>query len=416
MRQLNESDPRIPARRCVACVDAHWAMPVRRATSRAPTCSRATRPAVGRSSARGTTTCRRPENDGRTLNAGSVYLELFPSEFSKLVAGYEAVSPIGRHGDASPPLSGDVRARPAQAASVLIDAALTLESPMIRPIKLLLLAVVLALAPRAADAQLKVVTSTTDLYDIAKAVGGDRITATHIGEGYQDPHFIEAKPSFVLQLRNADVWAFVGLDLEIGWMPLLLDGARNPKIRRGGSGYVDVSTVIRVLDRPTGQHRSQHGGRARAWATRTTGSIRRTAGASRGCSRRSSPSSIRRTPQRTTRTRAGVRGEAQRGGDRMGRRPRDDPGQADRRLAHELALLRRLQQDEHRRLHGAEARGTPFAVAPVSGDPDGQAHRCEGHHHGAVLRSESRRPRREADGHQGARSCRRRSAGSAALR
>jgi zinc/manganese transport system substrate-binding protein len=123
---------------------------------------------------------------------------------------------------------------------------------MIRPIKLLLLAVVLALAPHAADAQLKVVTSTTDLYDIAKAVGGDKITATHIGEGYQDPHFIEAKPSFVLQLRNADVWAFVGLDLEIGWMPLLLDGARNPKIRLGGSGYVDASKAIRVLDTPQG--------------------------------------------------------------------------------------------------------------------------------------------------------------------
>ena len=123
---------------------------------------------------------------------------------------------------------------------------------MMRPIRLLFLAVVLALAPRAADAQLKVVTSTTDLYDIAKAVGGDKITASHIGEGYQDPHFIEAKPSFVLQLRSADVWAFVGLDLEIGWMPLLLDGARNPKIRQGGSGYVDASKAIRVLDTPQG--------------------------------------------------------------------------------------------------------------------------------------------------------------------
>jgi zinc/manganese transport system substrate-binding protein len=123
---------------------------------------------------------------------------------------------------------------------------------MMRPIRLLILAVVVALAPRAADAQLKVVTSTTDLYDIAKAVGGDKITASHIGEGYQDPHFIEAKPSFVLQLRSADVWAFVGLDLEIGWMPLLLDGARNPKIRQGGSGYVDASKAIRVLDTPQG--------------------------------------------------------------------------------------------------------------------------------------------------------------------
>jgi zinc/manganese transport system substrate-binding protein len=111
---------------------------------------------------------------------------------------------------------------------------------------------VAALMARPAGAQLKVVTSTTDLYDIAKAVGGNRITATHIGEGYQDPHFIEAKPSFVLQLRNADVWAFVGLDLEIGWMPLLLDGARNPRIRQGGSGYLDVSRAIPLLDVPSG--------------------------------------------------------------------------------------------------------------------------------------------------------------------
>jgi len=103
-----------------------------------------------------------------------------------------------------------------------------------------------------AEAQLKVVTSTTDLYDIARAVGGDKIKATHIGEGYQDPHFIEAKPSFVLQLRDADVWAFVGLDLEIGWMPLLLDGARNTRITLGGSGYLDVSRAIPVIDIPRG--------------------------------------------------------------------------------------------------------------------------------------------------------------------
>jgi zinc/manganese transport system substrate-binding protein len=103
-----------------------------------------------------------------------------------------------------------------------------------------------------AAAQLKVVTSTTDLWEIASEVGGDHIKATHIGEGYQDPHFIEAKPSFILQLRNADVWAFVGLDLEIGWMPLLLQGARNPKINMGGSGYLDASKVIKILDVPSG--------------------------------------------------------------------------------------------------------------------------------------------------------------------
>jgi ABC-type Zn uptake system ZnuABC Zn-binding protein ZnuA len=113
------------------------------------------------------------------------------------------------------------------------------------------LAVALGFA-RGAEAQLKVVTSTTDLADIAKEVGGSRVRVTHISEGYQDPHFAEAKPSFVLQMRKADVFAFVGLDLEIGWMPLLIDGSRNAKIRPGGSGYLDVSQAINVLDRAQG--------------------------------------------------------------------------------------------------------------------------------------------------------------------
>lgn len=105
---------------------------------------------------------------------------------------------------------------------------------------------------RAAEAQLRVVTSTTDLYDIARQVGGARISARHISQGYQDPHFVEAKPSFVLQLAKADVWAFVGLDLEIGWMRLLVEGSRNPKIQAGAPGYVDVSKVIPVIDVPSG--------------------------------------------------------------------------------------------------------------------------------------------------------------------
>ena len=107
-----------------------------------------------------------------------------------------------------------------------------------------------AFATHGAEAKpaLKVVTSTTDLHDIAHAVGGERISAISISEGRQDPHFVEAKPSFILRMRDADVFAFVGLDLEAGWMPLLLDGARNPKIRKGGSGHLDVSTAIPVLD------------------------------------------------------------------------------------------------------------------------------------------------------------------------
>ena len=106
-------------------------------------------------------------------------------------------------------------------------------------------------------AQLKVVTSTTDLASIAKSVGGSRVSVSHVSEGYQDPHFAEAKPSFLLRMREADVFAFVGLDLEIGWMPLLVDGARNPKIRPGGSGHVNVSDAISVLDSRVQADRSQ---------------------------------------------------------------------------------------------------------------------------------------------------------------
>jgi ABC-type Zn uptake system ZnuABC Zn-binding protein ZnuA len=116
-----------------------------------------------------------------------------------------------------------------------------------------LVAVAALFASAPAMAQLKVVTSSTDLYDIAKAVGGDKIRATHIEQGYQDPHFVEAKPSFILQLRNADVFAFVGMDLEVGWMGTLIDGARNARIRPGGSGYVDVSKAITALDTPQGK-------------------------------------------------------------------------------------------------------------------------------------------------------------------
>ncbi|HEY7408951.1 MAG TPA: metal ABC transporter substrate-binding protein [Gemmatimonadaceae bacterium] len=105
-----------------------------------------------------------------------------------------------------------------------------------------------ALAAPLPAQKLRVVTSTTDLHAIAHAVGDKRIGAMSIAAGYQDPHFVEAKPSFALQLGKADVFAYVGLDLEVGWMPTLLDAARNRRINRGGSGDVDVSRVIPVLD------------------------------------------------------------------------------------------------------------------------------------------------------------------------
>ena len=100
--------------------------------------------------------------------------------------------------------------------------------------------------------KLNVVTTTTDLHDIAHAVGGNRIEAIHISEGYQDPHFVEAKPSFILKLRNAHVFAYVGLDLEVGWMSILVDGSRNRRIRPGAPGNLDVSRAIPVIDQVRG--------------------------------------------------------------------------------------------------------------------------------------------------------------------
>ncbi|HEU4747853.1 MAG TPA: metal ABC transporter substrate-binding protein [Gemmatimonadaceae bacterium] len=129
---------------------------------------------------------------------------------------------------------------------------------MLRALAIALAISVAAAVPADAQAsrtskKLFVVTTTTDLHDIAHAVGGNRIDAIHISEGYQDPHFVEAKPSFILRLRKADVFAYVGLDLEVGWMSLLVDGARNSKIRPGGSGNLDVSRVIPVLDQARGK-------------------------------------------------------------------------------------------------------------------------------------------------------------------
>jgi len=102
----------------------------------------------------------------------------------------------------------------------------------------------------AAD-KLKVVGATEDLASLTREVGGDKVDAVAIGKGYQDPHFIEPKPSFLLLLKNADLLEVVGLELEIGWLPPLLDQSRNNNIRPGATGYLDVSQGVEILDRPT---------------------------------------------------------------------------------------------------------------------------------------------------------------------
>src|SRR3954467_6304281 len=89
--------------------------------------------------------------------------------------------------------------------------------------------------------KLNVITTTTDMAALAQEVGGDHINVESIAKGYQDPHFVEAKPSFLLKLRNADLLITVGLQLEIGWLPPLITQSGNPKVQVGGAGYLDAS-------------------------------------------------------------------------------------------------------------------------------------------------------------------------------
>jgi zinc/manganese transport system substrate-binding protein len=118
--------------------------------------------------------------------------------------------------------------------------------------KILFALAITLFAGNAFAAKLTVVTTTSDLASITQAVGGDYVTVTSVARGYQDPHFVEAKPSFLLLLRKADLLAVIGLDLEIGWLPALIDQSRNAKIRPGSAGYLDVSRGVEILDRPTG--------------------------------------------------------------------------------------------------------------------------------------------------------------------
>ena len=104
-----------------------------------------------------------------------------------------------------------------------------------------------------AAGKLNVETTTEDLAAIAREIGGDKINVDAIAKGYQDPHFVEAKPSFLLKLQKADLLAVVGLQLEIGWLPPLQTQSRNSKIQVGGPGYLDMSQFCQVLEIPTGQ-------------------------------------------------------------------------------------------------------------------------------------------------------------------
>lgn len=114
------------------------------------------------------------------------------------------------------------------------------------------LTIALGLATRI-EAAVSVVATTEDLGALAREVGGDKVSVETIARGYQDPHFVEAKPSFILRLHGADLLIVVGRELEQAWLPPLITQSRNAKIQPGSSGYLDASLTAQILEIPVGQ-------------------------------------------------------------------------------------------------------------------------------------------------------------------
>src|SRR3954463_5208415 len=130
-----------------------------------------------------------------------------------------------------------------------------------RPINLLkttaLMVGAFTLAPSLATAQLRVVATTPDLAAVAKEIGGDRVNVVALAKATEDPHFVDAKPSFVVTLNRADALVEGGAELELGWLPPLLENSRNSRIAAGAPGHVVASEGIRLLEVPTSFDRSK---------------------------------------------------------------------------------------------------------------------------------------------------------------
>jgi zinc/manganese transport system substrate-binding protein len=105
--------------------------------------------------------------------------------------------------------------------------------------------------------KINVVTTTTDLRSITELIGADKVDVSSIATGFQNPHFVDPKPSFIIKLSKADIFVTVGLDLETGWSPQLLTSSRNPKIQKGSTGYVDASVGVPLLQVPSTINRGE---------------------------------------------------------------------------------------------------------------------------------------------------------------
>ena len=124
---------------------------------------------------------------------------------------------------------------------------------MKKALAVLFAAFAFAVSAPAFAAKLNVVSTLQDFASIADSIGGNRVETYALAKGYQDPHFVEAKPSFIVRLSRADLLIAAGLELEIGYLPPLIDQSRNARIHPGNPGYLDASTGCDILQRPTGQ-------------------------------------------------------------------------------------------------------------------------------------------------------------------
>src|SRR5437773_1955705 len=123
--------------------------------------------------------------------------------------------------------------------------------------KLLFVGFLLSIFSFAYAGKIRVVTTTTDMKSIAELIGGDKVSVSAIATGYQNPHFVDPKPSYIISLSQADLFVTVGLDLETGWSPQLLSSSRNVKIQKGANGYVDASTGISLYQVPNAANRAE---------------------------------------------------------------------------------------------------------------------------------------------------------------
>jgi zinc/manganese transport system substrate-binding protein len=122
---------------------------------------------------------------------------------------------------------------------------------MFQKLSLFLLGLLVFIIPVSASAKLEVVATTPDLAVLARDVGGPDAHVVALALATQDPHFVDAKPHLALALSKANLLLLTGAGLELGWLPTLLTGSRNPDIQVGSAGYLDCSSLVPLLDVPT---------------------------------------------------------------------------------------------------------------------------------------------------------------------